>query len=153
MCYDLPGGSRLSKKFLVGYPILKDFSYLFGAKFTGRKFYRWRHGMETSSLSRSLHDLMHWSSFRSLLRTYERSTYSKSKRYPPFEQLGPGHLRKSAIVSDLRGKSLKCRFNNGYSHLTTTAKLTYCESGRLWKRKVKGLEHFVSYHYNHVKWF
>ena len=51
MCYDLPGGSRLSKKFLVGYPILKDFSYLFGAKFTGRKFYRWRHGVETSSLS------------------------------------------------------------------------------------------------------
>ena len=29
--------------FLVGYAILKDFSYLFGAKFTGRKFYRWRH--------------------------------------------------------------------------------------------------------------
>ena len=26
--------------FLVGYTILKDFSYLFGAKFTGRKFYR-----------------------------------------------------------------------------------------------------------------
>ena len=26
--------------FLVGYVILKDFSYLFGAKFTGRKFYR-----------------------------------------------------------------------------------------------------------------
>ena len=25
---------------LVGYAILKDFSYLFGAKFTGRKFYR-----------------------------------------------------------------------------------------------------------------
>ena len=29
--------------FLVGYAILKDFSYLFGAKCTGRKFYRWRH--------------------------------------------------------------------------------------------------------------
>ena len=29
--------------FLVGYAILKDFSYLFGAKFTGQKFYRWRH--------------------------------------------------------------------------------------------------------------
>ena len=39
--------SRLSESplffFLVGYAILKDFSYLFGAKFTGRKFYRWRH--------------------------------------------------------------------------------------------------------------
>ena len=29
--------------FLVGYAILKDVSYLFGAKFTGRKFYRWCH--------------------------------------------------------------------------------------------------------------
>ena len=29
--------------FLIGYGILKDFSYLFGAKFTGRKFSRWRH--------------------------------------------------------------------------------------------------------------
>ena len=39
--------SRLSKSpsfyFLVGYAILKDFSYLFGAKFTGRKFHRWRY--------------------------------------------------------------------------------------------------------------
>ena len=39
--------SRLSKSplffFLVGYANLKDFSYLFGAKFIGRKFYRWRH--------------------------------------------------------------------------------------------------------------
>ena len=43
MCYDLPGGYRyldFLKKFLVGYAILKDFSYLFGAKFTGRKFYQ-----------------------------------------------------------------------------------------------------------------
>ena len=29
--------------FLVGYAILKELSYLFGAKFTCRKFYRWRH--------------------------------------------------------------------------------------------------------------
>ena len=39
--------SRLFKSplffLLVGYAIFKDFSYLFGAKFTGRKFYRWRH--------------------------------------------------------------------------------------------------------------
>ena len=28
---------------LCHYVILKDFSYLFGAKFTCRKFYRWRH--------------------------------------------------------------------------------------------------------------
>ena len=39
--------SRLSKCplffFMVGFTILKDFLCLFGAKFTGRKFYRWRH--------------------------------------------------------------------------------------------------------------
>ena len=39
--------SRLSKSplflFLVGYAILKEFSYLFSAKFTGRKFNRWCH--------------------------------------------------------------------------------------------------------------
>ena len=39
--------SRLFKSplffLLVGYAIFKDFSYLFGAKFTGQKFYRWRH--------------------------------------------------------------------------------------------------------------
>ena len=63
--------------------------------------------------SQSMHDLMHSSSLRSRLRTYERLTCSTSKGYPPFEQLGPGHLRKSALVSDLRGKSLKCRFNKG----------------------------------------
>ena len=34
--------------------------------------------MPTSSLARSLRDLMHWSSLRSLLRTYERPTCSKS---------------------------------------------------------------------------
>ena len=107
-----PFASRLSKSplffFLVGYAILKDFSYLFGAKFTGRKFYRWRHDnwpieqwvifhagpnsayvnhffpawiynmIETSSLARSLRDLVGWSSLRSLLRPYERSTGSKS---------------------------------------------------------------------------
>ena len=33
---------------------------------------------ETVSLSRSLHDLLHWSSLRSLLRTYEGSNCSKS---------------------------------------------------------------------------
>ena len=99
--------------FLVGFAILKDFSYLFAAKFSGRKFYGWRHDnwrigqwvifhaapdtayvnhffprefiiwfksiqakqvdLETSSLAWSLHVLMHWSSLRSLLRTYERS--------------------------------------------------------------------------------
>ena len=103
---------------LVGYAILKDFSYLFGAKFTGRKFYRdlmtidqeeneWyftpvrtqlmsiiffprefiicfksvqakQVDLESSPLARSLRDLIHWSSLRSLWRTYERSTYSKS---------------------------------------------------------------------------
>ena len=108
-----PFANRLSKSPLFffswwGYAILRNFSYLFGAKFTGRKFYRWRHGnwpigqwvifhatpntayvnhffpawiynmMETSSLARSLRDLMHWSSLRSLLRPYERSTCSKS---------------------------------------------------------------------------
>ena len=105
--------------FLVGYVILKDFSYLFGAKFTCRKFCRWRHDNwpigqweifhaapdslyvnhfffprefliwftsiqakqvdhETSSLARSLRDLMHRSSFSSHLRTYDKSTCSKS---------------------------------------------------------------------------
>ena len=38
---------RLSKSplffFLVGYAILKDFSYLFGVTFTGRKFFQWCH--------------------------------------------------------------------------------------------------------------
>ena len=34
---------------------------------------------ETSLLARSLLDLKHWSSLRSLLRTYERSTCSKSR--------------------------------------------------------------------------
>ena len=34
--------------------------------------------MPTSSLGRSLLDLVHWSSLRSLLRTYERPTSSKS---------------------------------------------------------------------------
>ena len=37
---------RLSKSpflFFFGYAILKDVSYMLGAKFTGRKFYRWRH--------------------------------------------------------------------------------------------------------------
>ena len=29
--------------FLVGYAVLKDFSFLFGAKFSGRKFCWWRH--------------------------------------------------------------------------------------------------------------
>ena len=29
--------------FLVSFAILKDFLYLFGAKFTGRKFHQWRH--------------------------------------------------------------------------------------------------------------
>ena len=33
---------------------------------------------ETLSLTRSLHDLLHWSSLRSLLRTYEGSNCSKS---------------------------------------------------------------------------
>ena len=105
--------------FLVGYAILKDFQYLFGAKFTGRKFRRWRHDnwpigqwaifhttpdtayvnhffpresiiwfksiqakqvdLETSSLALLLRDLMHWSSLRSLWRTYERSTCNKSR--------------------------------------------------------------------------
>ena len=94
--------------FQLGYAILKNFSYLFGAKFTGRKFYRWRHDnwpigqrvifhaapnrayvnhffpawiynmIETSSLARSLRDLMRWSSLRTLLTTYEWSTCSKS---------------------------------------------------------------------------
>ena len=109
---DRPFASRLSKSplffSLVGYAILKNFSYLFGAKFTGRKFYRWRHDnwpigqrvifqaapntayvnhffpawiynmIETSSLAWALRDLVHWSSLRSLLRPYERSTCSKS---------------------------------------------------------------------------
>ena len=118
--------SRLSKTplffFLVGYANLKDFSYLFGAKFTGRKFYRWRHDnwpigkwaifhaapdtayvnhffppefiiwfksiqakqadLDTLSLTRLLYDLMHWSSLRSLLKTHERSTCSKSMWIP-----------------------------------------------------------------------
>ena len=104
---------------LVGYAILKDFSYLFGAKFTGRKFYRdlmtidqeeneWyftpvrtqlmsiiffprefimcfkfiqakQVDLESSSLAQSLYDLMYGSSLRSLLRTDERSTCSKSR--------------------------------------------------------------------------
>ena len=34
--------------------------------------------LESSSLARSLRDLMHWSSLCSLLRSYERSTCSKS---------------------------------------------------------------------------
>ena len=99
--------------------ILKVFSHLFGAKFTGRKFYRWHYDYwpigqwaifhadtdtayvnhffprefiiwfksiqakqvehETSSFARSLRNLMHWSSLRSLLRTYEMSTCSKSR--------------------------------------------------------------------------
>ena len=104
---------------LVGYAILKNFSYLLGAKFTCKKNStgdvmtidqydsEWyftllpTHHMsiiffpreflirfksiqakqvdhETSSLARSLRDLIHWSSLRSLLRTYERSTCSKS---------------------------------------------------------------------------
>ena len=119
--YDNPR-DRFSKSplffFLVGHAILKDFSYLFGAKFTSRKFYRWLHDNwpigqwvifhaapdisyvnlffprefiiwfksiqakqvdhETSSLARSLYDLMYRSSLRSHLRTYEKSTCSKS---------------------------------------------------------------------------
>ena len=35
---------------LVGYAILKDFSYLFGGKFTGRKFCRWRHDNNPRSI-------------------------------------------------------------------------------------------------------
>ena len=39
------------------------------------------------SLARSLRDLVHWSSLRSLLRTYEKSTCSKSKPFKvPSEQ-------------------------------------------------------------------
>ena len=96
--------------FLVGYAILKELSYLFGAKFTCRKFYRWRHDnwpieqsqhmsiiffsawiykwfksflakqvdLKTSSLARSLCDLMHWTLLRSFSRTYEKLTCSKS---------------------------------------------------------------------------
>ena len=40
-------GRRLSKSFIIIFSgwlyHFKDFSYLFGAKFIGRKFYRWRH--------------------------------------------------------------------------------------------------------------
>ena len=111
------------KFFLVGYAILKDFSYLFGTKFTSqnstrdimtillinstvsdisrhsrhrvcqsffwpRAFIIWfksnqvkQADLETWSLAPSLRDLVHWSLLRSLLRTYDRSTYSKSTTY------------------------------------------------------------------------
>ena len=89
----------------------KELSYLFDAKFTGRKFYRWRHDnwpigqsvifhaapdtalsifffsrefiiwfksmqtkqvdLQTSSLARSLRDLVHWSSLLSLFNLWE----------------------------------------------------------------------------------
>ena len=95
--------------FLVSFAILKDFLYLFGAKFTGRKFHQWRHDnwsigewgiFDTSpdtayvnlfyprefiiwfkSIQAKQVDLAtvtarpHW---RSLLRNYERLTWSKS---------------------------------------------------------------------------
>ena len=95
--------------FLVSFAILKDFLYLFGAKFTGRKFHQWRHdnwpigewGIFDASPDTAYVNLFypgefiiwfksiqakqvdlatvtarpHWSS---LLRNYERLTWSKS---------------------------------------------------------------------------
>ena len=57
-----------------------------------REIHWWRHEnwpigqwvifrLETSSLARSPRDLVHWISLRSLLRTCERSTCSKSRGY------------------------------------------------------------------------
>ena len=62
--YDMTLGSkpftknlgRLSQSplsfFLVGYAIVKNFSYLFGVKFTGRKFHWWRHDNWVSDIWR-----------------------------------------------------------------------------------------------------
>ena len=51
--------SPLNFVFLVGYAFLKDFSYLFGAKFTGGKIHRSRcpDNLANSSLAQSLSDL------------------------------------------------------------------------------------------------
>ena len=128
----------------VGCAILKDFSYLFHAKFAGRKFYRWRHDnwpigqwvtfhsapdtayvnhffphefivrfisiqakqvdLKASSLARLLRDLMHWSSLRSLLRTYQRSTCRTSRTGSEvgnknFHTVGDGSASAKEITS------------------------------------------------------
>ena len=130
-----PFASRLSKSplffFLVGYAILKNFSYLFGAKFTGRKFYGWHHDnwpieqwviihapsntayvnfffsawiynmIETSSPTRSLRDFMHWSSLRSLLRPHKRSTCSKSNLWVA-QSLFQSQAKYEGIAIDMK---------------------------------------------------
>ena len=62
---------------------------IYQSPFSPREFIIWfkfipakKVDLETSSLARSLCDLMHWSSLPSLLRTYERSTWRKSKPQP-----------------------------------------------------------------------
>ena len=62
---------------------------IYQSPFSPREFIIWfkfiqakKVDLETSSLARSLSDLMHWSSLCSLLRTYERSTCRKSKPHP-----------------------------------------------------------------------
>ena len=49
--------------------------------------------------ARSLRDLMHWSSLRSLLRTYERSIYSKSSILFSDTKSGPTKKRTTPIYA------------------------------------------------------
>ena len=73
--------------FLVGYVILKDFTIPVCCEIHWWRHDNWPIGqwvifrLETSSLARSLGDHMHWISLRSLLRTCERSTCSRSRFY------------------------------------------------------------------------
>ena len=94
--------SPLNFVFLVCYAFLKDFSYLFVAKFTRGKIHRWCHdNLATSSLAQSLSGLddARFARFFSVgIRT--RSTCSKSSLLPTF--FTTSHSRK-----------LKCTWASG----------------------------------------
>ena len=55
--------------------------------------------MPRDFLARSLRDIMHWSSLRSLLRTYERSTSSKSSVLFTDTKSGPMKKRTTPIYA------------------------------------------------------
>ena len=86
MCYDLPRWislSRLSKKFLVGYAILKDFSYLFA---------------RNSPVENSTGDVMAWRRRRSLGQC---TTSCIEAHFAHFEELMTGRLVASLSVTHL----------------------------------------------------
>ena len=56
--------------------------------------------LQTSSLARSLRDLMHWSSLRSLLRTFERSTCTKSTLLLVLPSLLPEEIKHFPLYSE-----------------------------------------------------